>query len=216
MNDLLRLPNELILEIIPHLDPLSKHHLSLTNQALHCLVGPVKLDQQTTWTLRLELEKADPHRYRRVCSCCLRFRPFWHYSLAQAGAKTKPYNRRCLECVERGREGLYQKQVVNWFFGITIRRCCSCGRFVRYDILAQDIPTHYCSFGPALKLEDLPTIEGEEPLVCHLRARLDRVETILPPKYLLSFRPHRSPNYDFHNSKLSFLLWNPGHGTDAG
>jgi hypothetical protein len=200
MNGLLRLPNELILEIIPHLDPLSKHHLSCTNKALHCLVGPVELDRQAIWTLRLEREQSDPDRYHRLCSSCLRLCPFWNYSRAHAGPKTKALKRKCLDCLERGLCDGSNPQVIVWFFGIRITPCFSCGRLVRRAFLNH--PLNHTCYPRGLRLEDLPTTDGEEPLVCHLRARLDRLETILPPKYLLRCRSVTQSNFETLLSSL--------------
>jgi len=171
----------------------------MTDRYFHELIGRVELSKAETWELRMRQEQSDPERYSRACSKCLRFLQFYHFSRNQAGAKTKPERRLCLDCFAKIGAS---KTGIKWFFG-NVEQCQDCYRLVadagrQWPDACGTLRNHPC----VLYKQPLGG-EEKEPYLSYYRDWLDRLEAKMKPRFLLCFRPYR---YDPSNKPLSATL----------
>lgn len=194
MDYLSSLPPELLRNINSRISTISLRSLSLTSRYFNCIVGRVPLSKEETLELRLGLETSDAARYHRVCSKCIRLRQFYHFSLKHASAKTQANIRTCLDCFLKGHNPLNKHQRIRWFLGAIIAVCPNCSMLVRchgganpaVSMAPNKIFEHVCKVGR--EPEPISDDVGD-PSVCRLRVSLDRLEAILPRRFLLEFRP---------------------------
>lgn len=196
MVGILDLPPELHCEIIKNLEPVSRHFLSLAHRQFHLLIGRVNLSRSETFDVNLGREQADPKRYYRLCSVCLRLRQFFHFSLAQASAKTKPKQRTCLDC-SLDSYNPKNPQIVKWYLGTTISVCGRCRRYImchhetdpssRSHPFSPFVSRHHCSL-PNDPYEPIP--DDKYLYVKHIRSELEELEKRLPAQALIAIRPN--------------------------